>query len=183
MAWRNTLILGAVVAAVLVAAYWDVVSEDPDASWQSILEEPQPTPPSADVERLVELRPEGVDRLTVIHGDDRATSQRTAYGWSNTSKPTAVNDFLRAVAGFAVIIRVHGEPRPADLESYGLHPPAGRIELAGERRPAVSIDLGHHNPSATGVYARVDDGPVVLTGAVAVWEVDKVLEALFCSSR
>ncbi len=183
MGWRNTLILGTVVVAVLVAAYWDVVSEDPNASWQSILEEPEPTPPSADVERLVDLRPERIDRLTVTHGETRATSERTAYGWTNTSKPTAVNDFLRAVAGLAVIIRVHDQPRSADLESYGLQPPAGRIELAGERRPALAIDLGHHNPSATGIYARVDDGSVVLTGAVAVWEVDKVLEALGAAAR
>ena len=178
MDWRNTVILGAVVAAVLGFAYWEVVSTDPDASWHSLLEEPMPTPPSADIKRLLDFRPERIEELSVTHGDDGATSRRTAYGWTNTSKPRAIEDFLRAVAALAIIVAVDDQPSAADLGAYGLEPPAARIELAGDELPTKKIDLGHHNPSATGIYARVDDGAVVLTGAVAVWEIDKVLDAL-----
>jgi hypothetical protein len=38
--------------------------------------------------------------------------------------------------------------------------------------------LGNSNPASTGVYAQVNGGAVVLTGALAMWELDKLVRAM-----
>ncbi len=179
MSWRNTLLLAIAAAAVALLAYLDVTSQDPDAGWDTVFEEARPTPPSEDIERLVEFDPRDVIAIRIKRAGTTLRSQRTAYGWSDTTKPRAIADLLDGVAQLAVILTIEEEPSDADLDAYGLAPPHAIIALERDEGPAISILLGNHNPSSTAIYARVTGRTgIVLTGAVAMWDVEKAMSAL-----
>lgn len=179
MNWRNTILLALAAAAVVYLAYRDVTSQDPAAGWSTVFEEPPPTRPSDDIERLVAFDPATIIGVTLEHGGRTARTKRTAYGWSNTTRPRAITDLIASLAQLAVILTVESEPSDEDLEGYGLLAPLAAIRLERSGADAISIALGNRNPSATGVYARASQRPdVVLTGAVAIWEIEKALNAL-----
>lgn len=179
MSWRNTILLALAVAVVAVIAYRDLLGENPDVGWQTVFEEPLPTPESAAIEHLVDFDPKSVVAV-LLHSDDReARAQRTAYGWSGTSTPRKINDFLDNLRELAVILSIEEEPTAEDLAGYGLAEPRARIRLEREGAEAIDIALGHHNPSTTAIYARVSQRPgVVLTGAVAMWDLKEAFDAL-----
>jgi len=179
MTWRNTILLALAAAAVAYLAYRDVVAENPAAGWSTVFEEPPPTRPTDDIERLVAFDPMTITGVTLEHGGRTARTTRTAYGWSDTTKPRAITDLIDSLAELAVILTVESEPSDEDLEGYGLLAPLAAIRLERTGADAISIALGNRNPSATGVYARASQRPaVVLTGAVAMWEIEKALNAL-----
>lgn len=179
MTWRNTILLALAAAAVVYLAYRDVTSRDPAAGWSTVFEEPPPTRPSDKIERLLAFDPAKITGVTLEHGGRSARTKRTAYGWSNTTNPRAITDLIDSLAELAVILSVETEPSDDDLEGYGLLAPLARIRLDRTDADAITIALGIRNPSATGVYARASQRPdVVLTGAVAMWEIEKALNAL-----
>jgi hypothetical protein len=179
MSWRGTLVLAAVVAAVGFVAYRDVLIENPEADWQTVFEEPPPTVAADTIEHLLDLTPESVIAFQIEYDGRQASSRRTRDGWSDTVKPRAVNDFLEGLSNLAVILTIDEEPSRRDLEGYGLAPAAARIALERSGLPTVTIELGDHNPSGTAIYARVRGRPgVALTGAAALWDLEKALHAL-----
>lgn len=179
MSWRNTILLALAVAAVAAIAYRDLQEENPDGGWQTVFEEPLPTPESAAIEHLVHFDPKSVIAIA-LHSDNReARAQRTAYGWSGTSTPGKINTFLDNLLELAVVLSIDEEPTAEDLAGYGLAEPRARIRLEREGSEAIDIALGHHNPSTTAIYARVSQRPgVVLTGAVAMWDLSEAFDAL-----
>lgn len=179
MNWRNTILLAAAVLVVLAIAYRDVVTTDPDAGWQVVFDEPEPTPPGADVERLVEFDPRTIKAVHIERHGRAVSVERTAYGWRHAQRPRAVRDLLDSVAAMAVILVVEGEPSAEDLEAYGLAAPQATIRMERDAAAAIEVRLGSHNPSATGIYAHTNQRPeVVLTGAVTIWDIEKALGAL-----
>ncbi len=179
MSWRPTFLLAAAACALVYIAYRDVVREDPSAGWQTIFEEPQPTPPYSAIERLLDFAPKSVVALRVERRQQVVETRRTAYGWSGIGNPSAVNEFLDAVAELAVIIPIRSDGGDADLANYGLATPQGQVVLDLEQGEPLRLTLGRHNPSATGIYALTNRPErLVLTGAVALWDLDKLMTAV-----
>ncbi len=179
MTRHRTLLLALALSLVAWIAYRDVVSEDPNAGWDAVFVEPQPTLAANDIERLLDLEPKTVVAVSLEYKGVTAQSQRTAYGWTNTAGPRAINDFLDSLSELAIILTVSGDPATEDLAGYGLVEPLATITLDRDRLAPVSIALGHRNPSATAIYAQTNQRPgVVLTGAVVLWDLQEVLTAL-----
>ncbi len=179
MSWRNTGILAIAVAVVGLIAYRDVVGGNPDAGWDAVFEEPQPTLPADDIVLLLDLDPARVEAVAIDYRGKRSQSRRTAYGWSGTDRPRAIDDFVVGLSELAVILTVDEQPSDADLDGYGLADAVARIELDLDGGPALTIALGERNPSATAIYARAGGSDaVVLTGAVALWDLQKAVKAI-----
>jgi hypothetical protein len=182
MKWRNTILLALVAIVAVALAYRDVTSEDPAAGWNAIFEEPPPTRHVDNIERLVDFDPKSVTAITVEGSGRTARTTRKAYGWSHTTSPRAITDLLESLADLAIILHIDEAPSDEDLDGYGLVVPRAAVRLERSGAPAISITLGSHNPSTTGIYARASQRPgVVLTGAVAMWEIEMALNALNAS--
>ncbi|MGH7789374.1 MAG: hypothetical protein ACRERC_21060 [Candidatus Binatia bacterium] len=177
MSWRGTLALVAALLAAAVYLYSDLQREQPGAGWQSLIEESRPVPPSELVVPLLTFDPASVQVLRLRSGDREWEMRRTADGWSGIGSAGEVDDFIKNLRGLAEIMPLEV---PADqLADHGLDPPAHIIELERRDAPPLQVRLGRRNPPATGVYAQVGaDGKVVLTGALALWELDKLMRAL-----
>lgn len=179
MSWRNTALLFLLVVAALAVAYRDVVVEDPEAGWDAVFDEPLPTPPSADVQRLVDFDPKSVVAMSLESEGVSAQTRRTARGWTATSQPRRIDAFLDNLRDLAVILAIDEEPTAEDLAGFGLREPRARIRLERADGSDLVIELGAHNPSTTAIYTRVSGRPgVALTGAVAVWDLSDALAAL-----
>jgi hypothetical protein len=178
---RGTLLL---VVALLAAATWlyrDVTGDQPGASWRTIFAEPAPPLPAADLKRLLAFDPAGVTAITLRRGDRSLRSERTADGWSGVQRSGDMDDFLVGLTELAEIMPI--EVGAAQLDAHGLAPPQGIIELTRRAAPPLVLLVGTRNPPATGVYAQLDaGGPVVLTGAMLLWNVDKA-ERAFAAPR
>ena len=177
MRGRGTLLL---VVALLAAAAWlyrDVTGGHPEASWRTIFAAPAPPLPAADLKRLLAFDPAEVTAITLRRGDRTLRSERTADGWSGVQRPGDIDDFLVGLTELAEIIPIDvGEDA---LAAHGLAPPAGSIELTRHAAPPLVLLIGARNPPATGVYAQLGPGgPVVLTGALLLWNVDKAERAM-----
>jgi len=174
---RGTL---ALIAALLLAGVWlyyDVTGGTPGSSWRTIFEEPAPPIPAADLKRLMTFPAADVTAIRLRRGERTVQTERTAGGWSGIERQSDVADFLADLAELVEIIPI--EAGPNDLAALGLSPPTGSIELTRRDGPPWLLQIGDRNPPATGVYARVGaDGPVVLTGALLLWNVDKLERAL-----
>lgn len=176
MSWRGTLALVAALLAAAVYLYADLKREQPGAGWKSLIEEARPVPESELVIPLMPFEPASVQTLRLRTDDRQWELRRTAEGWGS-APAAAVDEFLNNLRGLAEIMPL--EVPAAQLADHGLDPPLHVIEL--ERRDAAPLQLrlGRRNPPATGVYAQVGaDGKVVLTGALALWELDKLTRAL-----
>lgn len=172
MGWRGTLLLLAVVVAAALLLYRDVNQGRRDGSWGAIFAEPEETPPADLVKRLLAFDAASVTAVTVRRGDREWHVARTADGWSGAGRATDVDDFLHDMAELAEILPI--EMGPDTLRDHGLDPPQGAIELTRRDAPPVVLLVGARNPPATGVYVRVGaDGPVILTGALLLWDLEK----------
>ena len=179
MSWRPTALLATVAALVLSAAYLDWRTDDPQAAWETIFEEPLPTPASNSIQRLLDFDAEDVVELLVERGRAAIHTKRSAYGWSGIANPRAVNDFLLALKELAIILPIAGPESEIDADSFGLVQPQGRVRLGLHDGNSIELTFGSHNPSATGIYARIAPPPrFVLTGAVALWDLDKLTHSL-----
>lgn len=177
MSWRGTLALVAALLAAAVYLYSDLKREQPGAGWQALIEEARPVPQSELVVPLMPFDPASVQALRLRSGDRQWEMRRTADGWSGIAPAAAVDDFLNNLRGLAEIMPL--EVPAAQLADHGLDPPVHVIELERRDAPPLQLRLGRRNPPATGVYAQVGaDGTVVLTGALALWDLDKLTRIL-----
>lgn len=173
---RVTLLLALLFAAALGYAWFDVASDSPGGIWEAMLD-PHPTPPGESVKRLLSFDPAAVTSVRVRQGDVTLQTKRTDDGWSGIGRRGAVEDLLHALADLAEILVLDAtEGEPAD---YGLDPAETVVELERSDGAPIVLLIGHRNPSATAVYARIGaNGPVVLTGALVLWEIDKAVKAI-----
>jgi hypothetical protein len=170
--WRGTVVLLAVVVAAALYLYHDVNAGRGDGSWSAIFEEPRETPPGDLITHLLAFDPAQVTAITVRYGARQWHAERTSGGWSGAGKVTDVDDFLHDVGELAEIMPI--EMGPDTLRDHGLEPPQGSIELTRADGAPLLVLIGARNPPATGVYVRVGaDGPVVLTGALLLWDLEK----------
>lgn len=176
MGWRGTLVLA---AALLAAATWlalEVVRERAPLSLDAIVGF-APAPPGEQVTRILTFDPATITALRVRRGAREVRASRQDHGWAGVDQPAAIDDFLVALTDLAEVMPLD-VTGPA-LAEHGLDPPDTIIELDRADAPPLMLFLGHHNPPSTGVYAQLgNNGRVVLTGALATWEVEKLLRAL-----
>ena len=176
MGWRGTLILLVVVSGAAFLLYHDVNAGRRERSWGAIFEEPRDVPPGEQVKRLLSVDPATVTAITVRRGDQQWRAERTADGWTGAGRATDMNDFLHDISQLAEIMPI--EIGADTLRDHGLDPPQGSIELSRGSQPPLLLLIGRRNPPATGVYVRVGaDGPVAVTGALLLWDLEKLERA------
>jgi hypothetical protein len=174
MGWRGTMALLALALVVGVALWLEGPSkpqlpEDPP----NLLGEPKLRDPSKFVP-LLAFEPAAVLRVRIRHGDNELTAEREGEGWRSSRPSSSIDAFLGNLAELGRIIEIPASNGTAT--EYGLDQPKSVVELTIRGAQAVRVlELGDPNPPATGVYARVDrQGPIVLAGALATWELDKL---------
>lgn len=176
MGWRGTLILAVLVAAAALYLYRDVNAGRSDGSWGALFEEPRETPPGEQITHLLSFDAASVAAITLRRGDQQWRAERTGKGWSGAGENTDMNDFLHDLGDLAEIMPI--EIGPDTLREHGLEPPQASLELTRTSQPPIVLLIGNRNPPATGVYVRVGaDGPVVLTGALLLWDLEKIERA------
>lgn len=177
MRWRGTL---ALLIAFAVAAAWlyrDVTGGRPDTSWRTIFAEPQPSQPGSEFKRLLAFDPAAVTAITVQRGERTLHTERGADGWSGTKNGEPIDDFLRGLSELAEILPI--DVGADGLADHGLAPPTAVVELTRRDGAPLVLLVGGRNPPATGVYAQVGrGGPVALTGALLIWDLEKAERAL-----
>lgn len=174
MGWRGTVALVALVTVVGVFLWVEGPPKPqlPD-NVPNLLGEPKLRDPSKFVP-LIAFEPSAVLKIHIRHGDNELTAEREGDGWKSSRAPASLDLFLRNLSELGRIIEIPASPEA--LKDYGLDYPKSAIELTvrGGKDPRV-IELGNQNPAATGVYARIDrQGSIVLAGALATWELDKL---------
>ncbi|MFN8644491.1 MAG: hypothetical protein U0802_23580 [Candidatus Binatia bacterium] len=176
MGWRGTLALLVAVAAAALALYRDANAGRGQHSWRAVFEEPRETAPADQVTHLLAFDPRAVTAITLRRDHRQWRADRTADGWSGAGRATDMDDFLRDLLELAVILPI--DVGPDTLREHGLDPPQASIELTQRAGAPITLLVGARNPPATGVYVRVgSDGPVVLTGALLLWDLEKVERA------
>jgi hypothetical protein len=176
MSWRTTVFLATALLIAGVVAWLDLRAAGQGAGgpWFGAADAPVP---GESITRLVRFDPAEVTALHLRRGDVDVRLQRAGGRWQGVSRPQAIDDFVHNVSELAEIMPLDIEP--AQRHEYGLDPPAGLIELERVGQPSITLLLGSHNPSSTGAYVQVGrEGPVVLTGAIALWELDKAVRAV-----
>lgn len=176
MSWRTTLFLAIALFIAGTTAWLDLRAGRPqgDGGWRGWTDQ---VAPSENIRRLVSFDPADVTAVRLRWGDVNVRLQRDSGGWQGVARPQAIDDFVRNVSELAEIMPLDIEP--AERHEYGLDPPAGLVEVERAGQPPITLFVGSHNPSSTGAYVQVGrDGPVVLTGAIALWELEKVTRAL-----
>jgi hypothetical protein len=182
MGWRGTAGLGIALLAAAAFLYIEIGAEGSGASWRSLFELPRPTPPGADIKHLLDFDPERVTVLRLRRDTLNREMRRAGRDWQGAQSPAAVRDFLRALRGLAEIMPLDVDER--ELADHGLDPPAAVIEIERDGAPPLALLVGRRNPSATGVYVQLGPrGPVVLTGALLLWELDKFTRSLAAASE
>lgn len=179
MGWRGTTLLAAIVLIASLLVYRDVLRENPEATLAWLLVEAKPTPPSADIERVLDFDASRVVALRIESDKVQLRVRRDAGGWSQVRDGRAVDQYLASLAQLAVIRRIETPATGTELSQFGLAPPRGVIEVTLDSGRALRLLLGDHNPTSTGIYARLgNNGPIVVTGALASWELKKLSNAL-----
>lgn len=176
MGWRATAGLAAALCLAVLYAWFDLRTDQTARSDGSVSWLPRPTPPSQGFERLVRFNPGDVTAIHLQRGAHDVRVIRSENGWEHVSRSQLLDDFLNNLRELGMIMAL--DVRPEQMKEYGLDPPAGVIELARSGQPSLVFLIGGHNPPATAAYVRLGrDGPVVLTGALLLWELDKALRA------
>jgi hypothetical protein len=176
MGWRGTLILALTVIGAGLYLYHDLVAANADLSWESIVGGPREAPPGESITHLLSFDPRTVRAVHLRRGEQEWRTERRAAGWSDVERASEVDDFLANLLEFAEVMPL--DVTSDELAAHGLDPPEASIELERDGLPPVVLFLGRNNPPSTGVYAQLGSGRVVLTGALARWEFDKMTRAL-----
>ena len=173
---RTTILLALALAVASVLAWLDTPTTpapfgvDPGGSAPA-------QPPSEGIVRLLHFSNGAVERIRLQRGPVDTILIRTADGWKGIDDAKTVDDFLQALQELAQILVL--EPREGGPADFGLDPPAVQITLERSGGTPIVLRIGNPNPSSTGVYAQVGaQGPVVLTGALALWDFDKIMRQL-----
>lgn len=170
---RTTVLLALALMVASIVAWLDTPT-GPATQFDPLAEVGESGRPGPDdIVRLMHFSSADVTRVTLQRGALNTTLTRTAHGWDGISEPAAVEDFLRSMQELAQIIVVGAdEGGPKD---YGLDPPVARVTMERAGDSPIDLRIGSANPSSTGIYAQVGpDGPVVLTGALVLWDFDKL---------
>jgi hypothetical protein len=175
--WRGTFVLAALLAVAGFYLYREVTADNQQLSLTSIIEGPRDAPPGERITHLLSFDPASVTAVRVQRGEQQWRSERVDSTWTGVEQSAAIDDFLTNLRDLAEIMQL--DVTPAELRDHGLDPPQAVIELQRAGQPPIVLLLGQPNPPATGVYAQVGPGGrVVLTGALALWELDKLVRAL-----
>lgn len=115
--------------------------------------------------------------VTLSDGARHHRIDKPSTGWGAIESGDSIATFLDALGGIG---RVQEIPTgPDDLADFDLAPPRRRVELRFPDNSVITLDLGAHNPSTTGVYVRLNDSDVViLAGGLLQWEFDKLWRAV-----
>jgi hypothetical protein len=171
MGWRGTLGLAIALLVATAILYGEVFWPRPDAPWASVLEPARPTPPGEQLKHLFVFDPAAVTAVRLQRGERAWLARRTADGWQG-AEPSVVDDLLRSLRELAEILPI--EIAPGALADHGLDPPQSVVELERGADAPLLLLVGKRNPPATGVYVQIGHGgPVALTGALLLWELDK----------
>jgi hypothetical protein len=174
MGWRGTLLLGALVALAGGYALLDLASDPRRSLWEAAFG-PDTAPPAEAVTRLLQFDPATVTAVRIQRGDVTLHVRRGAAGWEGAGRPGAVDELLRELADLAEILVL--DTNGQEVAEYGLDPPQAVVELHRAEAEPIVLLIGERNPPATAVYGRVGRlGPVVLTGAVVLWELEKAVQ-------
>lgn len=174
MGWRGTLILALLVVAAGVAF---LLSPKPpeQVDDSTLLGEPRFVAETTPSPRLLDFDPAEVTGITLGYRDEVVTVARNGDTWRGAADARNLDDFLQSLHDVTVISALEEQSPLAD---YGLDAPARRILLETAKGRQVVVLLGDRNPAGTSVYVRADGGPVVIAGALAVWEFDKAFAAV-----
>lgn len=173
MRTRTTVLLALALMIASIVAWLDTPT-GPAGRFDPLADEQEGDRPGPDdIVRLLHFSSAAVTRVTLQRGDLNTTLTRSGDRWDGISAPAAVEDFLRGMQELAQIIVVG--PDEGGPKDYGLDPPVARVTIERGGDPPIDLRIGSANPSSTGVYAQVGpEGPVVLTGALALWDFDKL---------
>lgn len=176
MGWRGTLVLAALLLVAGAYAYFDAFSGQRDVSLRALMGTLRPTPPGQDAPSLLDYEPDEIAVIRVRRGDLDLRVERRGGKWMDASRPHALNDFLANLRSLAEIMTV--DVTEQDLSDYGLDPPEAIVDLERAGGDNIALRIGSHNPPATGVYVQMGSGtPVILTGALVLWELEKAIDA------
>jgi hypothetical protein len=174
MGWRGTLVLLLLVVAA-GAAY--LMSPTPDVVLPegTLLGEPRYLRETTPSPRLLEFDAARISEMTLGFHDEVVTVARQGDTWRGAADARPLNDFLAGLANASMLSSVEGDSPLAD---FGLDVPARRIRLETDKGAAQVLVIGDRNPAGTSVYVRANDGPVILAGALVMWEFDKAFAAV-----
>jgi hypothetical protein len=178
MRTRTTVIMAVTLAVAAAYAWIDTPPSATRFGGDSIGGDTRAQPPPGEgITRLLNFSTAAVVRVTLHRSGVNATLTRTAEGWSGIADAKAVEEYLQNMQALAQIIVV-GEDQGGPHD-FGLDPPIARVTLERATEDPIDLRFGNPNPSSTGLYVQVGaDGPVVLTGALALWDLDKVVRVL-----
>lgn len=178
MGWRGTVVLAVLIAAVGAYVWFEAgPPEQPLLPADTLLGEPRMVDPNQVIRHLLDFEPADVTGVRLERDGVVRASERANDTWTATSNPGAVNDFLQNLAQLAVVMDIPAGP--TELQEYGLQPPHSVVRLQTREPQPLVLLIGDRNPSVTGAYARIgEQGPVVLAGALVLWEFDKAFRAL-----
>lgn len=168
MTARTTVLLLFLIAVVGGFLWWE----------QSTSPAGRGAGPSDATRPIFDLAPDDVVQIQLKRDGETREATRTPKGWP----VPAIGDFLSALTSFGILVEISSAPEHAG--EYGLRPPraVATLYLSGGRSPLL-LQIGDHNPPATGVYVRVGtEGQIGLAGALVDWEFEKAFRALGTSS-
>lgn len=176
MGWRGTIVLMLAVLAAAFTLYLELAAENPQVSWESVIRAPRETPPSEHIVRLLAFDPATVTAMRLRRGAQQWRAERRNGDWSGVDRAAEMDDFLDSLLELAEIMPL--DVSDDELADHGLDPPEIVVELERGSEPPVVLFLGRRNPPSTGVYAQLGPrGRVVLTGAMAMWDIEKAIRA------
>jgi len=174
--WRVTLALSVAVVVAAAVLWADLRTANVSSTEWGVLGEPRGEPPGEKVKHLLGFDPATITAVRLSRNGAAVRAVRANGTWVGTPDPGLLDEFLHNLQEMAEIAPLEV---PADeLEDYGLDPPQEVIELERTGGDPIVVRLGQHNPAATGAYVQLGKGgPVVLTGALMLWEFDKAFKA------
>lgn len=176
MGWRGTIVLALLIAVVGTYVWFDT-GWKPTTIRTADGEAPAPAPTPV-VPPLITVKPTDVVGIELAHAGKTLAARRDGTIWKGAKKSDAIDDFLKNLNQLGMLMKIPEGVN--DLKDYGLQPPHSvvRLLLKGQAAPVI-LQIGDRNPATTGVYVRLgENGPVVLAGALLVWEFEKAFQAL-----
>jgi hypothetical protein len=118
-----------------------------------------------EAKKLLPVKTETIDELTLRRPDETIVCRRTGDGWQiteplNTAGDDAAIDRILQTLARAETSRTVSDSA-ADLAPFGLDPPQVSVEIRSADGPIETLQLGHKNPTGSHVYVRRDGRPTV----------------------
>lgn len=175
MSPRVTLVLAVALALASLVAWLDLQRQGPGGRFSEPL--PEEGPATHPDKPLITFAVNDVRRVRIQHRSTQMDFRREDDRWLGIERGDFVDDFLATLANSVELATLQAARE--HLAEYGLDPPQGAVELGFRNGSSLRLFIGDPNPAGTGIYVRVgDDGPVVLTGALLRWELEKLGRAI-----